>query len=249
VKSVILGGAPSAPALVKAIQQKFGCLCFVGYGLTETTPVLTLATPKAHLMSEPADMQLARQAKTGYPIPGVTLRVVDANDRDVKADGKQIGEIVVHSNEVMDGYYKDPAATKSAIRDGWFHTGDMAVLDDEGYLTIMDRSKDIIISGGENISSVEIENCLYANPKVFECAVVAVPDEQWGEVPKAIVVLKPGQTATAEEIAAYCKANLAGFKVPKSIEFRDALPKGGTGKILKANLRQPFWEGRDKKVN
>jgi fatty-acyl-CoA synthase len=249
VKSVVLGGAPSAPALVKGIQEKFGCRCFVGYGLTETTPVLTLAQPKAHLAGDPLDMQLARQAKTGYPIPGANIRVVDANDQDVKADGKQIGEIVVHSNHVMDGYYKDPEATRNAIRDGWFHTGDMAVVDDEGYVTIVDRSKDIIISGGENISSVEIENVLYANPKVFECAVVAVPDEKWGEVPKAIVVLKPGQTATEEEMLAYCKANLAGFKVPKSVEFRETLPKGGTGKILKANLRQPYWQGRDKLVN
>lgn len=249
VKSIVLGGAPSAPALVKAIQEKFGSKCFVGYGLTETTPVLTLAQPKAHLMSEPPEMQLARQAKTGYAITGVMLRVVDANGRDVKPDGKQIGEIVVHSNEVMDGYYKDPEATKNAIRDGWFYTGDMAVMDDEGYVTIMDRSKDIIISGGENISSVEIENCLYENPKVFECAVVAVPDDKWGEVPKAIVVLKPGQTATLEEMMEYCKANLAGFKVPKSIEFRDTLPKGGTGKILKANLREPFWKDMEKRVH
>ena len=249
VKSVVLGGAPSAPALVKSIQEKFGCLCIVGYGLTETTPVLTLSQPKAHLADEPMETKLARQAKTGYPIPGANIRVFDANDRDVKADGKQIGEIVVHSNHVMDGYYKDPDATRNAIRNGWFHTGDMAVVDDEGYVTIVDRSKDIIISGGENISSVEIENVLYANPKVFECAVVAVPDEKWGEAPKAIVVLKPGQTATPEEMTEYCKANLAGFKVPKSIEFRDTLPKGGTGKILKANLRQPYWEGREKKVN
>jgi fatty-acyl-CoA synthase len=125
----------------------------------------------------------------------------------------------------------------------------MAVMDEEGYVLIVDRSKDIIISGGENISSVEIENCLYANPKVFECAVVAVPDEQWGEVPKAIIVLKPGQSATEEEILAYCKANLAGFKMPKSVEFRDSLPKGGTGKILKANLRDKFWEGMEKRVH
>ncbi|MBI5034103.1 MAG: fatty acid--CoA ligase [Chloroflexi bacterium] len=249
VKNVVLGGAPSAPALVKAIQEKFGCQCIVGYGLTETSPVLTLARPKAHLAGEPLDMQMARQAKTGYPLPGVQLRVMDANGNEVKADGKQIGEITVHSNVVMDGYYHDPDATKNAIRDGWFHTGDMAVVDDEGYVLIVDRSKDIIISGGENISSVEIENCLYANPKVFECAVVAVPDEKWGEVPKALVVLKPGQTATEEEFFAYCKANLAGFKVPKSIEFRDSLPKGGTGKILKANLRNPFWEGKEKRVN
>jgi fatty-acyl-CoA synthase len=193
--------------------------------------------PKAHLSGETPDMQFARQAKTGYAVPGVQLRVVDDHDKDVKPDGKQIGEIVVHSNVVMDGYYKDPEATKSAIRDGWFHTGDMAVMDEEGYVLIVDRSKDIIISGGENISSVEIENCLYANPKVFECAVVAVPDEQWGEVPKAIIVLKPGQSAAEEEILAYCKANLAGFEMPKSVEFRDPLPKGGTGKILNAKLR------------
>ncbi len=126
----------------------------------------------------------------------------------------------------------------------------MAVIDDEGYVTIVDRSKDIIISGGENISSVEIENSLYANPKVLECAVVGVPSEKWGEVPKAIVVLKTGQTATEEEMLDYCKANLAGFKVPKSIELRpDALPKGGTGKILKAKLRDPYWKDMEKRVH
>lgn len=249
VKSIILGGAPSAPALVKAIQDKFGARCYVGYGLTETTPVLTLAQPKAHLAGESAEAGLARQAMTGYAIPGVGLRVVDSAGRDVRKDGTQIGEIVVHSNVVMEEYYLDPDATRSAIRDGWFHTGDMAVIDTEGYVTIKDRSKDIIISGGENISSVEIENLLYAHPKVFECAVVAVPDDKWGEVPKAIVVLRPGQPADEAEILDYCKANLAGFKVPKSVEFRDTLPKGGTGKILKANLRQPYWQGRSKMVN
>lgn len=249
VENVMLGGAPSAPALVKAIQERFGCRCIVGYGLTETTPVLTLAWPKAHLAAEPVEKQLERQSKTGYPLPGISLRVVDSDGRDVRPDGQQIGEIVVHSNVVMDGYYKDPEGTRNAIRDGWFHTGDMAVQDEEGYVLIMDRSKDIIISGGENISSVEIENCLYAHPKVFECAVVAVPDDKWGEVPKALVVLKPGQTATPDELIAYCKANLAGFKVPKSIELRDSLPKGGTGKILKANLREPYWEGMAKRVH
>jgi acyl-CoA synthetase (AMP-forming)/AMP-acid ligase II len=249
VKMIVLGGAPSAPALVKAVQNKFGAKCIVGYGLTETTPVLTLAQPMAHHMGDSPEKQFARQAKTGYSVPGVTLRVVDAMGKQVKSDGKQIGEIVVHSNVVMDGYYKDPAGTKNAIRDGWFHTGDMAVMDDEGYVLIVDRGKDIIISGGENISSVEIENCLYGNPKVLECAVLAVPDDQWGEVPKAIVVLKPGQTATEEEMIAYCKTNLAGFKVPKSFEFRDSLPKGGTGKILKSDLREPYWRGMEKRVH
>ncbi len=249
VQRVNIGGSASAPALVKAVQEKFGCLCTVGYGLTETSPVVTLATPKSHLAGEPPEKQLARQAKTGYALPGVQMRVVDQNGNDVKPDEKQIGEIVVRSNIVMEGYYNDPKATQQVIRDGWLHTGDMAVMDDEGYATIVDRSKDIIISGGENISSVEIENCLFANPKVFECAVVAVPDEKWGEVPKALVVLKPGQTATQEELLAFCKANLAGFKVPKSVEFRDTLPKGGTGKILKAGLREPYWKGMEKRVN
>jgi fatty-acyl-CoA synthase len=249
LKMVNLGGAPSAPALVQAIQERFKCLCLVGYGLTETTPILTHAMPKAHLANESDAQKMQRQAKTGYPLPGIRLRVVDAEGNDVARDGKQIGEIVVRSNVVMEGYYKDPDATRNAIRDGWFHTGDMAVMDDEGYVLIVDRSKDIIISGGENVSSVEIENCLYAHPKIFECAVIAVPDEKWGEVPKAIVVLKPGQTATAEEILAHCKANLAGYKVPKSVEFRDALPKGGTGKILKASLREPYWKEMDKRVH
>lgn len=249
VKKVVLGGAPSAPSLVKAVQEKFGCLCIVGYGLTETSPVLTRADPKAHLAGEPFEKQLERQSKTGYSVPGVYLRLVDQNGNDVKPNEKQIGEIIVRSNVVMEGYYKDPDATRQAIRDGWLYTGDMAVLDDEGYVTIVDRSKDIIISGGENISSVEIENCLFANQKVFECAVIAVPDEKWGEVPKALVVLKLGQTATEEELIAFCKANLAGFKVPKSIEFRDSLPKGGTGKILKADMRKPYWKGMEKHVH
>ncbi len=244
-----LGGAPAAPSLVKAIQDRFGCLCFVGYGLTETTPILTAAWPKSHLSAETSEAKLARQSKTGYPLPGIRVRVVDAEGKDVKADGEDIGEIVVRSNTVMEGYYRDLVETQNAIRDNWFHTGDMAVLDDEGYVLIVDRSKDIIISGGENISSVRIENCLYAHPKVFECAIIGVPDEKWGEVPKALVVLKPEETATEAELLAHCKANLAGFQVPKSVEFRDALPKGGTGKILKGMLKQRYWEGRGKRVN
>ena len=243
------GGAPPAPALVKAIIDKLGCEMFVGYGLTETSPVLTLARPKAHLSHESPERQLERRARTGYAILGVEVRVVDENGRDVPADGEAVGEIVTHSNVVMDGYFKDPQATAAAIRDGWFHTGDMANIDSEGYVNIVDRKKDIIISGGENISSVQIENALYAHPAVFECAVIPVPDEKWGEVPKALVVLKPGAAAGEADILAHCRERLAGFMMPKSVEFLDALPKGGTGKILKAQLRDRYWAGQERRVH
>lgn len=149
----------------------------------------------------------------------------------------------------MHGYYKDQEATDAVFVDGWFHTGDMAVVDSEGYITIVDRKKDIIISGGENISSVEVEKVIQNHPAVFETVVIGVPHEKWGEVPKALVVLKPGATATEEEIIAYVREHLAHYKAPKSVEFRKEFPKGGTGKILKRELRQPYWEGFEKKIH
>jgi len=249
LRLLMSGGAPPAPALVAAMLDKFGCEAFVGYGLTETSPVLTLARPKAHLQHEPPERQLERRTRTGYPILGVEVRVVDENGRDVSADGVAVGEIVARSNVVMDGYFKDPQGTAAAIRDGWFHIGDMANIDAEGYVNIVDRKKDIIISGGENISSVQIENTLYAHPAVFECAVIPVPDDRWGEVPKALVVLKPGAAVTEAEILEFCRERLAGFMVPKSVEFLDALPKGGTGKILKGELRDKYWAGQSRRVH
>ena len=149
----------------------------------------------------------------------------------------------------MHGYFKDQAATDAVFVDGWFHTGDMAVLDSEGYITIVDRKKDIIISGGENISSVEVEKVIQNHLAVFETVVIGVPHKKWGEVPKALVVLKPGATATEEEIIAYVREHLAGYKAPKSVEFRKEFPKGGTGKILKRELREPYWEGFEKKIH
>jgi acyl-CoA synthetase (AMP-forming)/AMP-acid ligase II len=149
----------------------------------------------------------------------------------------------------MMGYYRDPDATAVAIHDGWLHTGDMAVIDDQGYVTIKDRSKDVIIRGGENISSVDVENCIAAHPAVLEVAVVAAPDERFGEAPVALVVLKPGATASEKELKAHCKERLARFKVPREFHFRESLPKGGTGKILKAELREPFWAGLTERVH
>ena len=250
LRQVIIGGAPASPSLVASLEKELGVQAIVGYGLTETSPIITLAQPRSFLTErEPGERRQERQSMTGWAIPGVVVRVVDGDGRDVRSDGAQIGEIVVRSNLVMDDYYRDPDATASAIRDGWLHTGDMATVDEAGYVLIKDRSKDIIISGGENISSVEIEVAIGAHPAVLECAVIAAPDEKRGEVPIAIVVLKPDQTASVADLRAFCRDRLAPFKVPKRIEFRDALPKGGTGKILKAELREPFWAGRASRVN
>jgi len=250
LKQLIIGGAPSSPTLIASLEAALpGVQVFAGYGLTETSPILTLATPRTFLTDiEPPEMRQARQAWTGWPIPGIGLRVVHSDGRDVRPDGEQIGEIVVRSNTVMEGYYKDPEATAATIRDGWLYTGDMAVIDEQGYVLIKDRSKDIIIRGGENISSVEVENAILAHPAVLECAVVAAPDKALGEAPVALVVLKPGASATVKEIRDHCKARLARFKVPRDIHFHESLPKGGTGKILKGDLREPFWKGHESRV-
>ena len=186
---------------------------------------------------------------TGWPIPGVSIRVVDMEGHDVRPDGEQIGEVVVRGNTVMNGYYRDPDATATVMRDGWLHTGDMATLDEDGYLVIKDRIKDVIIRGGENISSVEVENAIAAHPGVLECAVVSAPDEHFGEAPVAIVVLKPDAVVTAQDLKHHCRDRIARFKVPREFHFRGSLPKGGTGKVLKAELREPFWKGFDARVH
>ncbi|MFN8629312.1 MAG: long-chain-fatty-acid--CoA ligase [Chloroflexota bacterium] len=250
LRQLIIGGSPASPALVRALESEIGVQAIVGYGLSETTPIVTLAQPRGVLTAaEPPERAAERQAMTGWPLPGIALRVVDSSGADVRPDGEQIGEIVVRSNTVMLGYYRDPDATAVAIRDGWLHTGDMAVIDEAGYVTIKDRSKDVIIRGGENISSVDVENAIAAHPAVLEVAVVAAPDEKFGEAPVAIVVLKPGATAGEKELKAHCKERLARFKVPREFHFRESLPKGGTGKILKAELREPFWAGLSERVH
>jgi fatty-acyl-CoA synthase len=247
LEEIIIGGAPSPYSLIEELEEKIGCRAYVAYGLTETTPFITDSRPKHHIEKDESKRR-TYQAKTGLPIVGTRIRIVDDHGIDVPRDEKSIGEIVARSNHVMLGYLKDPSGTEEAIVDGWFHTGDMAVIDQEGYYTIVDRKKDIIISGGENISSVEVEKVIQDHPAVFEVVVIGVPDKKWGEVPKALVVLYPDAEASQEEITAYVKEHLASFKAPKSVEFRDELPKGGTGKILKRELRNPYWESLDKKV-
>jgi len=182
---------------------------------------------------------------TGYPIPGVEMRVVDANDNDVPHDGHAIGEIIVRGDGVMKGYWRQPDASAEALRGGWFHTGDMATLNQDNYLLIVDRKKDIIVSGGENISSLELEKAILAHPAVLEAGVIPVPDEKWGEVPKALVVLKPDAAVTEAELLEFCRGRLAHYKCPRSFEFVTSLPKTATGKILKKELRKKYWQGRD----
>jgi fatty-acyl-CoA synthase len=244
-----IGGAASGPSLIREIEQTIGCRAYSGYGLTETTPVLTISFIKEHMKDLSDEERWQRQAMTGFPMPGVEMSIMDGNDNHLPHDGKSDGEIVVRADNVMAGYWKLPEETARLIHDGWFHTGDMAVVDEEGYYLIVDRKKDIIISGGENISSIEVEKAIFSNACVLECAVIAIPDERWGEVPKAIVVLKEGQQISEQELIDYCRTQLPGFKVPKSIEFRDALPKGGTGKILKKELREAYWKGFEKRVH
>jgi fatty-acyl-CoA synthase len=249
VKVMFVGGAPCNTRLIREIEEKIpGCVAKGGYGLTETSPVISIANIKDHLAGEPGEVQDRRKATAGCALAGAEIRVVDLHGNDVKPDSGEVGEVVVRSDVVMAGYWKQPEATANAIRDDWFHTGDLATIDAEGYVLIVDRAKDMILSGGENIASAEIERVLGGHPAVLECAVIAVPDDKWGEAPKALVVLRAGQSATEAEILDHCRCRLAGFKVPKSLEFLQSLPKGGTGKILKKVLREPYWAGRERRV-
>lgn len=244
LRIINIGGAASSPTLVREVEEKLGASCRSGYGLTETSPTLSISRMKPGLDWQDEQKYIG-QAMTGFAIPGVELRVVDANDKDVPPDGQSIGEIVARGDVVMEGYWNQPQATAEAMRGGWFHTGDMASINEQGYLLVVDRKKEIIVSGGENISSLEVEKALLAHPSVYEVAVVPVPDAKWGEVPKALVVLKPGSQATEEELLEFCRARIAHYKAPRSVEFFDNLPKTGTGKILKRELRKKYWGGQD----
>jgi len=237
----VIGGAASSPTLIREVEEKLGFKCFSGYGLTETAPSLATAElkPDAQCTSEERHV---RQAMTGYAYPGCELRVVDAEDKDVPRDGKTMGEIVARSDGVMAGYWQQPEATAEALRGGWFHTGDMAVIAENGYIRIVDRKKDIIVSGGENISSLDVEKALCAHPGVYEAAVIPVVDEKWGEVPRAVVVAKPGCKLSEVELIEFCRARLAHYKCPQSIDFCESLPKTATGKVLKRELRKKYQE-------
>jgi fatty-acyl-CoA synthase len=249
MRQIMIGGAAASPELVMRMEQAFGCHVCAGYGLTETSPVITMSRAKSTVSFSSEEERYRRQAMAGWPVPGTEIRVVDPQMTDVPRDGAAIGEVVVRGDHVMSGYYKDPAGTAAVMAGGWFHTGDMAVWDTEGYVHIVDRKKEIIISGGENISSIEVERAVSAHPEVVECAVVAAPDPKWGEVPVAIVVRKQGSSLDEQQLLAFLEGRLGRFKMPRNVEFSgEPLPKTGTGKIRKLALREKYWVGRRRRV-
>ncbi len=240
LRAILSGGAPIAPDLVRRIMQTFGCPYIQTYGLTETSPYLTLSTLPTRLEGLPEEEAFRYRAMTGKPVLGVRLRVVSGDGAPIPADGKSVGEIAVRGESVFPGYWRDRAATEVAIRDGWFHTGDLATVDPEGFVQIVDRKKDVIITGGENVYSVEVEAVLCDHPDVLEAAVIGIPDERWGESVKAVVVPKADRTIDPEELTGYCRTRLAGFQVPRSIGVVDRLPRTGSGKIAKRLLRDRY---------
>jgi acyl-CoA synthetase (AMP-forming)/AMP-acid ligase II len=241
VRKVLYGASPISEAVLARARRTLSRASFTqAYGMTEVAPVATLLTEADH-----QDPSLARAA--GRAAAHCEVRVVDELDRELPRGS--VGEIVVRGDNLMDGYWNKPAESASALRGGWMHTGDGGYMDERGYVFVVDRIKDMIITGGENVYSVEVENALVSHPSVASAAVVGAPDEQWGERVHAFVVLQPGRPATAVELVEHCRPLIASYKVPRGVTFLDALPVSGAGKILKRELRRQFWEGQDRAVH
>ncbi len=238
LRQMNVGGAPSPSSFVAASMEGLSGEYLGGYGLSESAPVVSVARIKSTLRDAPRELQDRLRGFAGLPMVGVEVRLEGPLGEELPWDGASVGELLVRADSVMDGYWNLPEETWAALRGGWLHTGDMAFLHPEGYIKIVDRKKDIIISGGENISSAEIEDVLYGHPAVRECAVVGRPDEKWGEVVHAAVSLKAGQQASEEELLAWVRARVAAFKAPRTLEIWDDLPKTGTGKVLKTAIRK-----------
>jgi acyl-CoA synthetase (AMP-forming)/AMP-acid ligase II len=242
LRLIVYGAAPIPAELLTQAMATFGCGFQQVYGLTETTGAITLLPAEDH---DPSDAK--KLLSCGYAQEGVELRIVGDDGRDLAA-GK-VGEIVVRSPQVMGGYWKLPDATARAVQGDWFFTGDAGYLDGEGYLYIYDRVKDMIVSGGENIYPAEVESALFGHPAVADVAVIGVPDDRWGETVKAIVVRKPEAEVTPGELIDWARARIAGYKLPRSVDFIDALPRNPTGKILKRELRKAYWQGKERQIN
>lgn len=234
---IIVAGAPPPTATIARVQEELGWEFIQIYGLTETSPLLTINRARQEWDDLEPEELAGKLVRAGAPALGVRL----------STDEK--GEVLARSNVVLEGYWEQPEETERTLADGWFHTGDGGTIGDDGYLTISDRKKDVIITGGENVSSIEVEDVLFSHPAVAEVAVIGVPSEKWGETIKALVVLAEGKEATEEELIAWCKERAAGYKAPTSVEFRDELARTATGKLQKFKLRQAYWEDRDRTVN
>ncbi len=234
---MVVAGAPPPTRTIERVETELGWEFIQIYGLTETAPLLTMNRSRAEWDDLDPPTRAQKLSRAGAPALGVSLRTDES------------GEVLARSNVVLEGYWDNPEATAEALAGGWFHTGDGGFIDDEHYLTIADRKKDVIISGGENVSSIEVEDRLFSHPAVAEVAVIGVPDEKWGETIKALVVVAPGSEVTEQELIEHCRATLAHFKSPTSVEFRDELARTATGKLQKYKLRAPYWEGRDRQVN
>ena len=238
------GAAPIAPHTLRRAMEVFGCDFFQGFGQTEASGSVTYLTQLDHRRAAAGEEHLLTSA--GRPAIGTEVRVVDPDGNDC-APG-EVGEIIMRGPQQMSGYWNLPEETAKALRDGWLHMGDAGTLDEEGYLYLKDRIKDMIVTGGENVYPAEVERVLFEHDAVADAAVIGVPDERWGEVAKAFVVLKPGAQAGEEELIAFCKTQIAGFKVPKSVSFLDELPRNASGKVLKYELRAPFWDAHGRGV-
>jgi acyl-CoA synthetase (AMP-forming)/AMP-acid ligase II len=240
MKGLSYGASPISDDLLRKARARFNCQFIQFYGMTETTGAATYLPNEAH---DPAKGKLR---SCGVPWPSIDLKIVDADDAETPRGN--IGEIVLKSPVIMKGYWNKPEATAQSIRGGWMHTGDAAYMDEDGYIFIYDRVKDMIVTGGENVYPAEVENAIFGHPNVADVAVIGVPDEKWGETVKAVVVAKPGAPRDAENIIAWARERIAGYKVPKTVDFIDAIPRNITGKILRREIRKPYWEGRDRMV-
>ncbi|MCL6559431.1 MAG: AMP-binding protein, partial [Firmicutes bacterium] len=243
LKKITYAGSPIAPELLKKMIQKYGNIFWQGYGLTEAAPSLTALRPEDHVVEGPPE-KVRRLKSVGREMYMSTVKVVREDGSEV-APG-EVGEIVARGKNIMMGYWKMPDKTSETLKDGWLHTGDIGTVDEDGYIYLLDRKHDMIITGGENVYPREVEDVLYEHPAVMEAVVVGVPDERWGEAVKAVVVLKEGMKADEEEIIRFAKSRLAGYKCPKSIDFRDSLAKTTVGKINRSQIKKEYWQGRDR---
>ncbi|PYT03401.1 MAG: fatty-acid--CoA ligase [Acidobacteria bacterium] len=246
MRHLTYGASPIAPDLLQRAMKVLNCKFGQGYGLTEASPLLTVLTNDDHVVTDEKSAQ--RLASCGRPVEGVDVRVVKEDGSDAKPG--EVGEIIARGPNIMLGYWKRPVDTEDVLREGWLHTGDLATVDDGGYIYLVDRKKDMIVTGGENVYSTEVEAVLYAHPAVKEAAVIPIPDPDWGEAVHACVALRDGKRLTADELIEFCRDQMATYKVPRSIEFIEGeLPKGGTGKILKKQLRERYWKDKARRIS